>query len=166
MVEENKQRREALEEAFRSQEQKKYWELWRKYSGDSSRVASECGVTKSTVSEHVRHVVVSMGFSNIAEARLHFGYASRSRDSHGSPTTFDLTKLLEVQSYKCALTGVRLEANIAELDHKVPLSRGGTNEIGNLQWVHKEVNRAKGTMDNDEFITMCRKVAKNTPRVS
>jgi 5-methylcytosine-specific restriction endonuclease McrA len=71
-----------------------------------------------------------------------------------------LLALLEAQGYLCALTGVRLEVETAELDHKVPVSRGGTNDLSNLQWVHKSINRAKGTMTNEEFVEACVKVAE------
>lgn len=70
-----------------------------------------------------------------------------------------LLALLESQSYACALSGVKLDIDTAELDHKVPLARGGTNDLSNLQWVHKKINRAKGTMTNDEFIEACLMVA-------
>lgn len=71
--------------------------------------------------------------------------------------------LVESQSYKCALTLQFLTPENSHLDHKIPLSRGGDNSLGNLQWIHKDVNRAKGEMTNDEFISMCKKVARNTP---
>ena len=70
-----------------------------------------------------------------------------------------LLALLESQGYLCALTGVRLEVETAELDHKIPVCRGGTNDLSNLQWIHKSINRAKGTMTNQEFIEACLKVA-------
>ena len=104
-----------------------------------------------------------MGFSGVKEAKKHFGYKTNADSTAGEVESSDLRKLLEMQGYKCALSGVRLEPKNAELDHKVPLSRGGTNDLGNLQWLTREVNRAKGAMDNDEFIAMCNQVARNTP---
>ena len=161
MVEENKQRREELGKAFRSTEQKTYWELWHKHRGNLAKVAAECGVTKGTVSDHISVAAVAMGFANAAHARRHFGFGSRSSRSDDFPDAVDLRRLLQMQDYKCALTGVRLEPENPELDHKTPLSRGGSNAIGNLQWIQKEVNRAKGTMDNEEFIAMCQKVSRH-----
>lgn len=70
-----------------------------------------------------------------------------------------LLALLESQGYLCALTGVRLETSTAELDHKTPVCRGGTNDLSNLQWIHKSINRAKNTMTNEEFIEVCLRVA-------
>lgn len=78
-------------------------------------------------------------------------------------TANKLMALIESQSYKCALTGQDLTPENAHLDHKLPLSRGGDNKLGNLQWIHKDVNKAKGEMTNEEFVKMCRKVARCTP---
>ena len=41
--------------------------------------------------------------------------------------------------------------NMASLDHIVPRSKGGTNDVGNLQWVHWWVNFMKLDMDACEF---------------
>jgi CRISPR/Cas system Type II protein with McrA/HNH and RuvC-like nuclease domain len=44
------------------------------------------------------------------------------------------------------------------LDHILPVSRGGKHSIENAQVLHKEVNRAKGTLTNEEFIQLCHEV--------
>lgn len=94
-------------------------------------------------------------------------YASERGDSKKCKATANkLMALVESQSYKCALTLQPLTPENSHLDHKIPLSRGGDNSLGNLQWIHKDVNRAKGEMTNDEFISMCKKVARNTPPMS
>ena len=159
MVKQNQSDDAILQATFSSEEQERYWTLWNQNRGDSARVATICRVTTGTVQDHVQRVAISLGFSGIKEAKKHFGYKCGARSDLDGPDAADLKKLLEVQGYKCALTGVRLEPKTAELDHKVPLSRGGTNDLGNLQWLSREVNRAKGAMDNDEFIAMCKRVA-------
>lgn len=40
------------------------------------------------------------------------------------------------------------------------LNDGGKHEVENLQCVHPLVNKAKGTMGNDQFIAMCKAVAE------
>jgi hypothetical protein len=37
------------------------------------------------------------------------------------------------------------------LDHKMPLVKGGTNEIGNLQWLCKPCNLKKATKPHELF---------------
>lgn len=69
-----------------------------------------------------------------------------------------LMALLEKQEYRCALSGRKLTPKTAVIDHITPASKGGGNEIENLQWLHKDVNRAKGTLSQEEFIRVCRMV--------
>lgn len=56
----------------------------------------------------------------------------------------------------CPYTGLNLVlGKNASLDHRVPRSRGGSDEISNLQWVHNSenlnVNWMKGDLTHDEF---------------
>lgn len=67
-------------------------------------------------------------------------------------------KLIQSQQYRCALTGLPLTPPTANLDHVVPLSQGGTHEIENCQVLRADINRAKGTLNNDEFIALCKAV--------
>ncbi len=69
-----------------------------------------------------------------------------------------LLRLIESQEFKCALTGRPLEPSTASIDHAYPVSNGGTNTIANLQVLHTDVNHAKGTMDPETFVAMCRDV--------
>jgi 5-methylcytosine-specific restriction endonuclease McrA len=46
----------------------------------------------------------------------------------------------------------------ASPDHKVPLSRGGSSSLENIQWVNYQVNRMKNDMTHDEFLAMCQLV--------
>lgn len=61
---------------------------------------------------------------------------------------------------QCAATGVELEIHVASLDHKVPRSLGGTNEVSNLHIIHAVVNRSKGQMHWGDFVAMCHAVAR------
>jgi 5-methylcytosine-specific restriction endonuclease McrA len=73
----------------------------------------------------------------------------------------ELVSLVESNNYRCHLTGWQLSPATASLDHKLPVSRGGGHAIENLQVVDYRVNKAKGTMTNEEFVEMCCAVAKN-----
>jgi 5-methylcytosine-specific restriction endonuclease McrA len=72
----------------------------------------------------------------------------------------DLRELLHQQNFRCALTGERLTPTNFALDHIVPIADGGEFTAANSQLVLKSVNRAKNTMSEEEFIEMCRKVAR------
>lgn len=78
----------------------------------------------------------------------------------GSVCTGNVLKLLEYQGYRCALTGRALTPQTTALDHIVPIRQGGEHVIENTQVLHKEVNRAKGSLSNEEFLAMCREVVR------
>jgi len=70
----------------------------------------------------------------------------------------DVLWLARRQDFRCALTGRRLQPETAALDHMLSVARGGRHCIENAQMLHKDVNRAKGTLTNEEFVTLCREV--------
>ena len=74
--------------------------------------------------------------------------------------TSELMKKIEDQQYRCALSGIELTPESAVLDHIIPVSEGGTDTIENLQWVHEEINRMKGTMNNTQFLAAVHKIAR------
>ena len=81
------------------------------------------------------------------------------KTKQGKATTESLLGLIKSQEYRCQLSGILLEPSTATLDHKIPISSGGSDSIENLQWVSTEVNKAKGSMSQEEFMTMCKRVA-------
>jgi 5-methylcytosine-specific restriction endonuclease McrA len=56
------------------------------------------------------------------------------------------------------LTGIELAPEDANLDHIVPIARGGMHEMGNVQIVHRAINHMKSTLTPDEFLHWCRQV--------
>ncbi|HBJ38539.1 MAG TPA: hypothetical protein DDZ51_28050 [Planctomycetaceae bacterium] len=83
-----------------------------------------------------------------------------------SVTTTQIKKIIESQDYRCALTNRMLTPETASLDHKQPISRGGTHEVANLWVVEHVVNTAKGSLTVEEFISMCRDVARHQDALS
>lgn len=78
-------------------------------------------------------------------------------------TIGDLLELLDRQDRKCALTGRPLTPESCSLDHRIPISRGGDHDITNCQLVVPEANAAKGTMSQEDFLALCRDVARAHP---
>ena len=90
------------------------------------------------------------------------GQCTNSRPT-GKLTPKKLKQLLEHQEYRCALTGRPLSPENCQIDHIVPKRDIDPELIDlceNLQLVVEEVNRAKNTLGNDEFIAICRDVAR------
>jgi hypothetical protein len=67
------------------------------------------------------------------------------------------------QDRKCSLSGVDIVIsnthiyNTASID-RIDSSKG--YELGNIQWVHKDVNFMKRTYSQEYFIDLCKKIAK------
>ena len=73
--------------------------------------------------------------------------------------TSDLVfRLLERQGFRCAITGRELTPDCCSLDHILAVSRGGKHDIANIQAVVPTANQAKGTMTNEEFLSLCQDV--------
>jgi hypothetical protein len=70
-----------------------------------------------------------------------------------------LQELWENQKRGCALTGLVIAPPNMELDHIVPLSRGGGKGVDNVQWVLPIANLMKMNLMQEEFIALCRAVA-------
>ena len=80
----------------------------------------------------------------------------------GKISVKNVMQLLECQDYRCALTGRRLTPEEASLDHIIPVRDGGPHLIENTQVLHRDVNRAKSILSNEDFIAMCREVVAHT----
>jgi hypothetical protein len=87
-------------------------------------------------------------------------------NAKGTVTVHGILHVIEQQDYRCALTGMLLEPEDAALDHKTPISRGGKHTLDNIQVLNRDVNRAKSTLNNDEFIALCRQVVAWADRVT
>ena len=75
-----------------------------------------------------------------------------------------LEALLKKQRKQCALTGRPLTPANCSLDHVWPLSKGGDQNIENVQLVTREANQAKGAMTPDEFLKLCADVLAEARR--
>ena len=94
---------------------------------------------------------------------------ARVRNIEVSVTKEQILELLEKQDYKCALSGMPLvmsrsfskdrtnlaSSTTASLD-RIDSSKGYI--LGNVQWVHKDINIMKNKFDNQHFINICKKI--------
>lgn len=71
-----------------------------------------------------------------------------------------LRALWESQGGQCPLSDRALNIKTAEMDHILPRSRGGSDELSNLRLLSPEANQAKGGMTDDEFIALCADVLR------
>lgn len=83
-----------------------------------------------------------------------------SRTALGTQTYWkELKKLIEKQDFKCALTGdeIYFDKDV-ELDHILPVYRGGKKELSNVQWVSRQANWFKRALTENELIELCEKI--------
>jgi 5-methylcytosine-specific restriction endonuclease McrA len=81
---------------------------------------------------------------------------SRKRNAVGSYTPEELINLYKQQKGKCANCKIKISdrkysRNRYHADHVVPLSKGGTNYIQNIQLLCRECNLSKSALDPDEW---------------
>lgn len=95
----------------------------------------------------------------------------RKFGKYRNPIEVNITKeyiweLFLKQNRKCALTGMLLtfsksqkdKSGTASLD-RIDSSKGYI--VGNIQWVHKDINWMKNTFSQEYFIELCKLVAAN-----
>lgn len=89
------------------------------------------------------------------------------RDAKLREIEFNLTleyldTLLKNQKMKCALTGIELTTDYKNLTASLDrISSDKGYIIGNVQWVHKDINMMKKHYDEEYFIKMCKLVANH-----
>ena len=72
----------------------------------------------------------------------------------------ELGEILAAQNNRCIYSGRLLVLGInASVDHKIPLSKGGTHDRENLQWADYNVNRMKSDMEESEFLKLVGEIA-------
>ncbi|HEY2616147.1 MAG TPA: HNH endonuclease [Acetobacteraceae bacterium] len=77
-------------------------------------------------------------------------YRARLNGADGSHTTEDIQRIGDAQNWKCHWCGKSTKRNY-HVDHVVPLSRGGSNEPGNLVIACPRCNNHKRATDPIEF---------------
>lgn len=95
-----------------------------------------------------------------------YRHGAEDRDLCFEVSIEHLWDLFEKQEGKCAMTGWPIAFNkeyrkknsrTASLD-RIDSTQGYIE--GNLQWVHRDINKLKKNMDNDRFIELCIAVSK------
>jgi len=83
-------------------------------------------------------------------------YKAREADAGPRPSSDELGDLRRRQGDRCAYCGAEL-GGAGELDHRVPLARGGSNGVANRSWACRTCNRDKHDKTAEEFLDWRRK---------
>ena len=85
---------------------------------------------------------------------------ARRKQAEGSHTAEDVAAILQAQGGTCAYCDSALNL---QLDHKQPLTRGGTNNPDNLQYLCAFHNGSKHNKTHDEYMAYLQKPRKKHP---
>jgi len=123
-----------------------------------------CGCQRKSGNQHKNW----KGFGEIHGSMWYYIYFDAERRNLEFTITIEQAwDLFLAQNRKCALSGLDLiitpkrkdfKENTASLD-RIDSSKGYIN--GNIQWVHRMVNQMKWNYNEQEFIDMCKIIAKN-----
>ena len=76
-------------------------------------------------------------------------------DTSTVPTISEIKEYLKSSfPLKCYITDTEISTLVAELDHKIPISRHGSFDISNVAITSKWYNMAKGDMTDVEFVEL------------
>ena len=78
-------------------------------------------------------------------------YKARKLNAPGTFTADDVGRIVAEQGGKCVYCDALLDDGY-EIDHKTPLSRGGSNWPENMQALCRRCNRSKGARTHDEVL--------------
>lgn len=116
-----------------------------------------CGCAKPTGKDHWKW----SGYKEITGTYLHnWKTNAESRNVSIDVTEEQLWDQYINQKKLCALSGrpIGFEDNTASLD-RIDSSLGYSKQ--NIQWLHKDVNRAKMDMSDSDFVKMCDEISTN-----
>lgn len=105
-------------------------------------------------------------------SRLPYGDSNRCEDcyfkrvsQHHFATNAEgpaLKALFYQSGSRCAYSGRSLTAGLdAQLDHRIPVARGGSHTLDNVQWVHQDVNDMKGALTEVQFLTLVAEIYRH-----
>ena len=101
------------------------------------------------------------GYMSITGTFLYqYQHNANKRGLAWAVTPEELWELYEKQDRRCAYSQLSLthgrDASLDRIDNKLGYVSG------NVQWVHRDINRMKSDFTHKEFIRMCHRVANNT----
>lgn len=163
------------------------WTVLRREEGYPSKnthwlCRCECGFEKPVDGTHLRkgHSVSCRKCSDgKPKERLnskywhHLKYSARMRDIEFKLTKEYLWKLYLEQDRCCALTGLKLAMAATIREHTAGGTTASVDRIdsskgyikGNVQWVHKVINKMKWGTPQEEFIEFCEAVVKHKGKI-
>jgi 5-methylcytosine-specific restriction endonuclease McrA len=99
--------------------------------------------------------LAAAGVRRLSQAQISAQNAKRKaarRGMNGSHTAAELDALMVFQGHLCTYCRIDLSTVPYHADHKTPLARGGSNDIGNMQMLCAPCNMRKHATTHEEFL--------------
>jgi 5-methylcytosine-specific restriction endonuclease McrA len=77
------------------------------------------------------------------QARVYVGKRRARKQTNGPFERIDPSEVFNRDGGRCGICGEQVDPTEFEVDHIVPISRGGTHELSNVQLAHRTCNRKK-----------------------
>jgi 5-methylcytosine-specific restriction endonuclease McrA len=75
------------------------------------------------------------------------------------PTRIEIQAWLEAQQpISCYIAGTFISTEVVEVDHKIPICRGGSFALDNMGCTSRYYNNVKGSMTEEEFRSLLKTV--------
>lgn len=97
--------------------------------------------------------------------RMKIARFKRHKGRYPSPDYFCEDVLKKFHDNTCYLTGQKIDLNDGEsyhLDHIIPSSKGGSNELDNMQLCCKYANVAKSDLDVPSLLDLCKQIISHS----
>ena len=122
---------------------------WNKAHPDQRRAAKRLYYARHREQHKVVMAVYHKAHPEVLRAKSN-AYRARARAAGGQFTSAEWHALVERHGHKCAYCGA---VGPLEVDHRVPLSRGGTNSTDNVLPACRNCNGTKHQLTETEFRT-------------
>lgn len=124
--------------------------------------STSCGCSRSNVGTKQWGGVGKLSLTYWREIERGANGSKGRRELEFSISMDEAWALFEAQRGRCALSGEPIgfahgKRQTASLD-RIDNTRGYTSD--NVQWVHKHVNRMKGTLNQERFLELCKCIAR------
>ena len=145
--------REELKARVENLKEQEYWkyELLKQLSDFKRRVkGSGRALMSKDWNKKLRTSVSRFKLSIPTELMKNYGYKEVLEHFGGTTVT-------------CELTGrtIDLTKDDYNIDHIIPVARGGSNELENMAFTIPDANAAKHEMTNEEFVALCKEICEH-----
>lgn len=120
---------------------------WRERDRERDRAAKRADYARRSLAVRAANARYARGHPQVARTKRHRRRA-RLVSAAGSFTAAEWTALVNLYDGRCAYCG---RSGPLEVEHRIPLSRGGRNSIDNILPACRTCNSRKHRLTDDEF---------------